>query len=241
MRIKIRHLQNPQDLNRYVYCKNNPLIHIDPDGLEPVVIVVRTYIPFEKVTHPPGVGVTFKGDFNAKGERVSHRTEQRITIETDGKSKDANRFEYLKNVGESVRLSRGVGSVFGDSKGTSSGETLKASSDRVNDNTVRVTASGNEATPLLGWYTGDPGITYNLNITVSSEGEKGRLVVSVSGQHDGFPAYEVEVTRPNSGGTSTIVYKHDPRETGDGGQSLYGSGEYYPNDVRKVIEPKPKP
>ena len=65
MPIKIRHLQNPQDLNRYVYCKNNPLIHIDPDGLEPVVIVVRTYIPFEKVTHPPGVGVTFKGDFNA--------------------------------------------------------------------------------------------------------------------------------------------------------------------------------
>ena len=225
-----------------MYCLNNPLIYIDPDGREPVVIVVRTYIPFEKKTHPPGVGATFKGDTNSKGERVSYRTEQRITVETDGNSRDANRFELTKDVGKTVRLNRGVGSILGPSEGQADGSTLTAAHERVNGNTVRVTAKGNESDPLLGAYTGKPGITYNLNVTVSSDGEDSKLSVSVSGQHDGFPAYEVQVIRPNSGNTSITVYEHDPRKTGDGGQSLYGSGEYTPRDVRTEINPKkPRP
>ena len=37
-------LDDPQGLNRYVYCRNNPLKYIDPDGNEPITIVVCGYL-----------------------------------------------------------------------------------------------------------------------------------------------------------------------------------------------------
>ncbi|HEY9404529.1 MAG TPA: RHS repeat-associated core domain-containing protein, partial [Pyrinomonadaceae bacterium] len=239
MPIKKRHLLDPRDLNRYAYVANNPLKYIDPEGLEKFVVIVRAYIPRERVTHPPGIGATFRGDYNEKGERVRARTEQRILVETDSKKPNSNNIlDYNQSVGQTVRFARGLGSVFGPSEGQADGKSLQANLNRVNDNTVNVNAKGNEADPLVGWYTGKPALTFNLNVTVQSEGADGRATVTVSGQHDGYPAFEVEVIRPESGGTSTLVYKHDPDKTGDGPQSLYGSGEYNPENVRTVIDPK---
>jgi RHS repeat-associated protein len=239
MPIKKRHLLDPRDLNRYAYVANNPLKYIDPDGLEKFIVIVRTYIPRERVTHPPGVGATFKGDHNEKGERVSARTEQRILVETDSKKPNSNNIlDYNPSVGTTVRIARGLGSVFGPSEGKADGKSLQANLNRVNDNTVTVNAKGNEADPLVGWYTGQPAISFNFNVTIQSEGADKSATITFSGQHDGFPAYEVEVIRPESGGTSTLVYKHDPDKTGDGLQSLYGSGEYNPENVRTVIDPK---
>ena len=207
------------------------------EGLEKIVVIVRTFIPYEKITHPPGVGPTFKGDYNSKKERISARIEHRMVVETDAKRPNSNNFENSPTVGRSERLARGLGSLMGPSQGTASGETMQAGLVRINDNTVRLDVKADEANPLV---SGSPGITYRFNITVSSEGETGRTSVGVLGEHDGFPAYEIEVIRPDSGGTSTKVYQHDPNKTGDGPQSLYGSGEYYP-EVKVVIEPKKKP
>jgi hypothetical protein len=238
MPIKKRHLTDPRDLNRYAYVANNPLKYIDPEGLEKIVVIVRTFIPAEKVTHPPGVGATFKGDYNSKGERVSARTEHRMVVGTDARKPNANNFvENSPSVGRTERLARGVGSMTGPSQGSASGESMQAGLARINDNTVRLDVKGDEANPLV---SGSPGITYRFAITVSSAGETGIASVGVLGQHDGFPAYEIEVIRPDSGGTSTKVHQHDPNKTGDGPQSLYGSGEYYP-EVKVVIEPKKKP
>lgn len=229
MPIKKRHLLDPRDFNRYVYVANNPLKYIDPTGEEKIIIVVRTYIPAEKVTHPPGVGATFKGDLDKDGKRISSRTEQRFVVETDvmrlrpGKPDS----EYSQSVGETVRLARGLGSMTGSNTATSDGSTLDFTITRPSGDSVTVNASGNEANPLIGGYTGSPGITYSFSITVQSPGEDGTVKVTVSGQHDGFPAYEIIVQRPDSGNVSRTVYLHDPNKTGDGPQSLYGSGEYY--------------
>lgn len=160
-----------------------------------------------------------------------------MVVETDAKKPNSNNFENTPTVGRSDRLGRGVGSMTGPSQGTSSGESMQAGLVRINDNSVRLDVKGDEGNPLV---LTSPGITYRFNITVSSEGETGRASVGVLGQHDGFPAYEIEVIRPDSGGTSTKVYQHDPNKTGDGPQSLSGSGEYYP-EVKVVIEPKKKP
>ena len=242
MPIKKRHLLDPRDLNRYVYVANNPLRYIDPEGLEKIVVIIRTFIPAEKITHPPAVGATFKGDHNAKGERVSYRTEQRVLIETDANKPNSNNIlDNNSNVGKTVRVAGGLGSLTGPSEGQADGKSLQASLSRVNGNTVTVNAKGNESDPLVTALSGNPGITYNFNITVQSEGANGRASVTVSGQHDGFPAYEIIVIRPESGVTSTTVYNHNPNVTGDGAQSLYGSGEYNPDNVRTVIDPRRRP
>jgi RHS repeat-associated protein len=40
--LKLKHLNNPQDLNRYSYVANNPLVFFDPDGKEKIRITVRS-------------------------------------------------------------------------------------------------------------------------------------------------------------------------------------------------------
>ena len=62
----------------------------------------------------------------------------------------------------------------------------------------------------------------------------------VSGTHDGFPAYEVIIERPESGNTSTTVYTHNPNDTNQTPASLYPPEEFEIKQEEKVIEPQPK-
>ncbi|GIU83015.1 MAG: hypothetical protein KatS3mg006_2079 [Pyrinomonadaceae bacterium] len=214
MPIEKRHLTDPRNFNRYVYVANNPLKYIDPNGLEKIVVIVRTYIPEQKLAF---LGQTFKGDFDEKGNRVSARIEQRIVVETDARKPDADKIEHEKKVGETVRISPFPAT------GKASGETLKAKLARSSDNEVVVLVEGNESNPLVPM---SPGITYRFRITISSEGENGNVKVTVSGEHDGFPAYEIIIERPESGDVSEEVYRYDPRETGQTPWSLFPPEEF---------------
>jgi len=78
-RIKKRHLRDPRDLNRYSYVANNPLAYIDPDGLEKLRIIIRTFIPQKQVYFP----IPVKGDNRNVGEKGTSRTELQVTIETN--------------------------------------------------------------------------------------------------------------------------------------------------------------
>src|SRR6185503_14312264 len=99
---------------------------------------------------------------------------------------------------------------------------------------VSIQAKGNESNPLV---LGSPGITYDFMIGVQSEGPKGNATVTVNGQHDGFPAYEILIVRPETGdNTERVVYGHDPRATGQTALSLAGGGEF---EVKKKCVQKP--
>lgn len=203
-----RHLVNPQKWNRYSYTINNPLKYFDPDGREEIEIIFRTFIPAKTVQTPDRR--TFEGDGRKLGEPGTFRTEQRITIETDpNKSGGRALVSSIANVG----LTKEILSDGSVRQKRASGDTLKATADYQVDgmgekSLVKVNLQGNEGNPLV---KGAPGITYDINIYVQSSGPEGAAIISVYGEHDGFPGYELFVARPETGDSSAkFIRGYDP-------------------------------
>jgi RHS repeat-associated protein len=232
-------LVNPQDLNRYAYVANNPLKFIDPNGAEKILIVLQTFIPQPTVTAPVS-GRTFEGDGRNVGEPGGFRTQQIITIETDP-SKGGAEISRSRDTGITHELNSD-GSIKG--QGQAPGETLEAAVTR-GESGVNIQLKGNERDPLI---SGAPGITYDFNINVQSQGTQGNATVTVSGSHDKFPAYEIMVTRiEQPKPTTTVAYGYDPRKTGSSVGSLIpfpGNSQTINPAVRTVIpgqSPPPPP
>jgi len=219
-----RHVVKPQKWNRYSYVLNNPMKFVDPDGLEEIIVIVNTFIPMPHITAPGVTGARyFRGDNRRPGQRGTFRTHQRVKVETD----------HLKNggkpvvgrpgqaIGTSHELSGPGGRTIGIATG--SGSTLTTSVSRVGG-AVTVGVSGNEPNPLV---TGGPGITYNFSVSVTSAGPSGAATVTPSGEHDGFPGYEIMIVRPETGSHDPqLVYSHDPTTTGEGASSLLPPAEH---------------
>ncbi len=62
------------------------------------------------------------------------------------------------------------------------------------------------------------------------------VTVGIAGQHDGFPAYEVFAVREGDDKEQKI-YSHNPRDTGQTGLSLFGSGEFKVDQKPVILEP----
>ena len=238
-RLNKRHLANPQKWNRYAYTINNPLKYIDPDGLEELIVIVNTFIP-QKSTGP------FKGDGRNAGENGTYRTHQRIVIETDPSKNGGNPL-----VGKPERdtgVSKGIlpqgttnpsfgGVVYVPKEDKASGNSLGVDVTRNEGGVVNIHAHGNENNPLVP----SPGITYNFDIKVNSEGPQGTAEVTVTGKHDRFPGYEIIVQRPEAANnTPQVVYDFDPRKNGNTPMSLFPfTPKEYPNKTTP-IPPKPE-
>jgi len=95
---------------------------------------------------------------------------------------------------------------------------------------VNINAKVSEAYPNAP----SPAIDYDFNITVKDQ--HGKVMVGITGQHDGFPAYEVFAVREGDDKEQRI-YSHDPRDTGQTGLSLFGSGEFKVNIKPVILEP----
>jgi hypothetical protein len=73
---------------------------------------------------------------------------------------------------------------------------------------VNLHVSGNEGNPLV---KGAPGITYDFHVSLASDGPQGTVSGTITGTHDGFPAFEILIERPETNeNTQTVIYGSNP-------------------------------
>ena len=235
MAIQQRHLPDPQNLNRYAYVNNNPLKYIDPNALEKIIIIVRTWIPNETVEF---MGYVFNGNDDANGNRKpgreGYKTEQWVEYDTD----DQKTFLLHGFTGLTHRYNLERNRVV--ENGEADGKSLEEGLIDNGPGDATATFKGNEANPLAPWYAIGSNITLDLQVNVHSDGVYGDVRVNVSGSHDGYPAYEIIVIRPDSGNASATVYTYDPRTTGETPWALNGGMDKTASGT-KIISPQATP
>ena len=242
MKIEARHLVNPQDLNRYSYVSNSPLVHVDPDGQEKVRIVVEIFIPSQTVL-APGIGIRaewgfrqFRGDYDSQGRQVDSRLTQTVQVETDPR-RNGGAVEYGRHQWTGETQEQFVGTL--DPKGgpaRASGDSLGMTVYRIkNSNDISAYFHGAEKNPLVA---GSPAIDYALTVIILVE-KDGSLRVRVWGERDNFPAYRVNIQR--EGGKLQTVYLYDPRTTGASGLQLMNNIEFDQPAVTLDPVPENKP
>jgi hypothetical protein len=184
-------------------------------------ITVRTFIPGNYAPGPPWnlcrpdrgrpQRLYYAGDdggFDANA--TAYRTEQNVTLVADAAS-DADgladgtgplndtgtTYGYAGDALEDGRIDGADDDgVLGDchllhAVGKATTEDMRIAVNRVGPKQVLARFVGHAANPLV--FTPDPsfGISWDLTVTVNAQGEKPQ--VTVLGDHDGFPAYEVFV------------------------------------------------
>ncbi len=199
--IALRHLLNPQKLNKYSYVLNNPESMFDPDGKEEVTIVYRTFIPSASVTV---LGKTYGGDNRgfSTAPSASSRTSITVKIETDPHIRPGNPIISVEShAGQSTVMKNGK--VVETATATKGLPTATGARDA--NGTPIINIQQDTKNPLSpGPQALTPGISANLNVMVYQDAS----TAQVSGTAAQFPASELNVTRAE--GTTTPVIQYTP-------------------------------
>jgi len=203
--LSIRHIVNPQKWNKYTYTINNPLRYFDPNGMEEIEVQLRTFIQQSSVTL---AGKTFAGDNRgfSTDANASSRTSITVRIETDPSIR-ANPIISITpgSAGQTKQLDAN-GNVIKTATATNGLPTVNGTRD-ANGNVV-LNFQQDTKNPLSpGSQALTPGISTNLNVTVSSS------LVTAKGSTSSFPAIELNVT-PDGQSTKNIPL-NDPGPNGN--------------------------
>ena len=202
--IALRHLLNPQKLNKYSYVLNNPLNLFDPNGMEEVTITFRTFIPQKSVTI---AGLIFAGDNRgfSTSPNASSRTFITVRLETDA-SKRANPIISVTSGAGATHQLDAKGNVVKTGIATTGLPTATATRDASGNVVLNIKqAVKNPLTPQAL----TPAIDANLTVSVPPDASS----VNVKGTIDDFPAAELNVTWADGNTTPVIQYQPPPDAT----------------------------
>lgn len=167
----------------------------------------NTFIPMATVNGPPG-SQCFAGDNRGFSNAIhaSSRTHQEIEVDVASLASTIN----WKHVGTTHEVNCTTGAVVGT--GTAPTSELTNGPIALSGSDIRIQFATAASNPLVALAPAiDSIVTFNINPISRT--------CSVSGQHDGFPAYEAYVTA--DGGAGISVYGYDPRVAGEGISALF--------------------
>jgi hypothetical protein len=208
----------------YGYVLNNPLGLVDPTGMaatDPFLITLRTYIPFRTVAG-------FHGDDRSASTSgsASYKTSHTVGEETNP---NVSRNPQTSNDGGKTGLTSTVvglppnySPLFGKApEGAQGGFEAIIGRSEVNggDNAV-INFSGSSNNSFSAFDK--TSIDYNFSITITPGKNGSAPTINITGSHDGFPAFEINVTDQTTG----TVYQ------------VYSRGLDSKIDIMKLLPPK---
>jgi RHS repeat-associated protein len=187
----------------HVYCINNPLVFIDPNGEYPYPITIRSFHPsagFGGALLGPGLGKNFSGDNRGFSNVVSKDVTARVhhTVTADP---EKGTLSYSK---ENTFSSPSHHPYYGEATGSPTGYATKTSA---GDGAMSFETGYAGANPLVPGPTPDIDIKSFFNVIQT----KDMLTISVNAYGDNFPNTEMFVADPSG---QTVFLGIDVRAAG---------------------------
>ena len=185
------------------------------EGLEPYVVTGRAFIPNKTLSNPNPISKTksFGGD-NRNSYQVNtkaYRTEQKVRVDFDNKKATT-----ISNRANGTTGYDKDGKVTATSAEGKAGPTPTYIPSTMGKGSTTIGMEVDASNKLV---TGAPAINYDVNVTITETGD-GTFDFNISGQSDGFPAYEFFITNEATG-NSYLIYGSNPAATGDTPTALF--------------------
>ncbi|WP_395092544.1 DUF3238 domain-containing protein [Vaginella massiliensis] len=198
----------------YVFSGNRVIDARELEGLEPYIVTGRTFIPNESLSNlnPFSTTKTFAGDNRSSYQvnTTAYRTEQQVRVDFENRTATT-----LSNRASSTTGYDKSGNVTAVSDPAKAGPTPIYTPNTMDNESTTVNMQVDASNKLV---TGVPAINYDVNVTITETGN-GTFDFNISGQSDGFPAYEFFITNEATG-NSYFIYGSNPATTGDTPRAL---------------------
>ena len=192
----------------YAFSGNRVVDARELEGLEPYVVTGRTFIPNKTLSNPYSSVMKIKsfGGDNRNSYQVNttaYRTEQKVRVDFDNKkattisNKAKGTIGYNKNGKETATSAEGK-----------AGPTPTYTPSTMENGSTTIGMEVNASNQLVS----APAINYNVNVTITETGD-GTFDFNISGQSDGFPAYEFFITNEATG-NSYLIHGTNPDQLG---------------------------